>query len=144
MVLVLSTVHVLACVLLIILVLLQQGKGADIGSTLGGDSSSLFGPMSENPLKNVTTVVAIIFMGTSLMQAYRARYDTGAEGKLFAKTPASVAAPLKTTSEVTPDNNAEADKVNTEAAKVAEASKPEEVAVEAPIKTDSTEASKSE
>lgn len=83
MALILSTVHVFACVLLIALVLLQQGKGADIGSTLGGDSSSLFGPMTENPLKNITTIVAIVFMGTSVVQAYRARYDNGTEGKLF-------------------------------------------------------------
>ena len=83
MVLVLTTVHIIACVLLIVLVLLQQGKGADIGSTLGGDSSSLFGPMAENPLKNITTIVAILFMTTSVVQAYRARYDTVAEGGLF-------------------------------------------------------------
>jgi preprotein translocase subunit SecG len=82
-VLVLTTVHIIACVLLIVLVLLQQGKGADIGSTLGGDSSSLFGPMAENPLKNITTIVAILFMTTSVVQAYRARYDTVAEGGLF-------------------------------------------------------------
>ena len=96
MVLVLTTVHIIACVLLIVLVLLQQGKGADIGSTLGGDSSSLFGPMAENPLKNITTIVAILFMTTSVVQAYRARYDTVAEGGLFSNAkvePAKVDVP---------------------------------------------------
>lgn len=106
MVLVLSSVHILACVLLIVLVLLQQGKGADIGSTLGGDSSSLFGPMTENPLKNITTIVAIIFMGTSVVQAYRARYDIADEGRLFSNSKSEVsvqqppaAAPINATTE---------------------------------------------
>ena len=70
MILVISTVHIVSCLFLILLVLLQQGKGADVGATLGGDSSSLFGPMSENPLKNLTTIVAVVFMTTSVSQAY--------------------------------------------------------------------------
>lgn len=143
MVLVLSSVHILACVVLIILVLLQQGKGADIGSTLGGDSSSLFGPMTENPLKNVTTIVAIVFMGTSVVQAYRARYDNGAEGRLFSdsksqvsveQTPA-VTANESTKSETTVENSEAAKDVAKAEAVVS--SKPETNSLEAPEKATS-------
>ncbi len=111
MVLVLSSVHILACVVLITLVLLQQGKGADIGSTLGGDSSSLFGPMTENPLKNVTTIVAIVFMATSVVQAYRARYDSGTEGRLFSDSKSQVSV------EQTPKDVSKEVSNNTEAVK---------------------------
>ncbi len=64
-------VHVVVCLFLIIIVLLQQGKGADIGATFGGSSQSLFGTEGPLPLLNkITTLSAIIFMGTSISLAY--------------------------------------------------------------------------
>jgi len=64
-------VHVLVCVFLIAIVLLQHGKGADIGATFGGSSQSLFGTEGPIPLLNkITTLAAIIFMGTSITLAY--------------------------------------------------------------------------
>ena len=83
--LILSSLHVIASLLLISLVLLQQGKGADMGASLGGDSSSLFGPMVENPLKNLTTLVAIVFMTTSVSLAYQAKFHSSSEGRLFSR-----------------------------------------------------------
>lgn len=74
-----TIVHVLVCLLLIVIVLLQQGKGADVGATFGGSSQSLFGsdgPMSL--LNKATTGIAIIFMVTSITLAYMsARSSTG-------------------------------------------------------------------
>lgn len=64
-------VHVLVCVFLIAIVLLQHGKGADIGATFGGSSQSLFGTEGPIPLLNkITTLAAIVFMGTSISLAY--------------------------------------------------------------------------
>jgi len=64
-------VHVLVCIFLIAIVLLQHGKGADIGATFGGSSQSLFGSEGPVPLLNkVTTLAAIVFMGTSITLAY--------------------------------------------------------------------------
>ncbi|RLA81455.1 MAG: preprotein translocase subunit SecG [Deltaproteobacteria bacterium] len=62
-------IHILACLLLIVVVLVQTGKGAEIGAVFGGGASStIFG--SAGPagfLTKVTTVVAIVFMLTSLL-----------------------------------------------------------------------------
>lgn len=64
-------VHVTVCLFLIGIVLLQHGKGADIGATFGGSSQSLFGSEGPLPLLNkVTTASAVIFMVTSVMLAY--------------------------------------------------------------------------
>ena len=64
-------IHVLVCIFLIGIVLLQHGKGADIGATFGGSSQSLFGSEGPVPLLNkITTLAAIVFMGTSVSLAY--------------------------------------------------------------------------
>ncbi|MCF6187187.1 MAG: preprotein translocase subunit SecG [Desulfobulbaceae bacterium] len=64
-------IHVLVCIFLIGIVLLQHGKGADIGATFGGSSQSLFGSEGPLPLLNkITTLSAIVFMGTSISLAY--------------------------------------------------------------------------
>ncbi|PIE59843.1 MAG: preprotein translocase subunit SecG [Desulfobulbus propionicus] len=68
---ILIIVHVIVCFFLIGIVLLQHGKGADIGATFGGSSQSLFGTEGPVPLLNkITTLSAIIFMGTSVSLAY--------------------------------------------------------------------------
>ena len=64
-------VHITVCLFLIGIVLLQHGKGADIGATFGGSSQSLFGTEGPLPLLNkVTTLSAVIFMVTSVSLAY--------------------------------------------------------------------------
>jgi preprotein translocase subunit SecG len=67
----LTIVHIVVCLFLVGIVLLQHGKGADIGATFGGSSQSLFGTEGPLPLLNkITTAVAIIFMLTSVTLAY--------------------------------------------------------------------------
>ncbi len=67
----LTIVHVLVCLFLIGIVLLQHGKGADVGATFGGSSQSLFGSEGPLPLLNkITTAAAIVFMLTSVSLAY--------------------------------------------------------------------------
>ena len=68
---ILVIIHILVCLFLIGIVLLQPGKGADIGATFGGSSQSLFGTEGPLPLLNkITTLAAIVFMGTSISLAY--------------------------------------------------------------------------
>jgi preprotein translocase subunit SecG len=63
--------HTIVCLFLICIVLLQHGKGADIGASFGGSSQSLFGAEGPMPLLNkITTLAAIVFMGTSVTLAY--------------------------------------------------------------------------
>jgi preprotein translocase subunit SecG len=65
------TLHVLVCVILVMVVLLQSGKGADLSGAFGGGATqTAFG--SRGPasfLTRMTTVVAIIFMITSISLA---------------------------------------------------------------------------
>ncbi len=64
-------IHVVVCFFLIGIVLLQHGKGADVGASFGGSNQSLFGTEGPLPLLNkITTLAAIVFMGTSVSLAY--------------------------------------------------------------------------
>ncbi len=68
----LMVLHVMVCVLLILVVLLQRGKGSDIGAALGGGgSNTVFGSRGAgNFLTKLTTGAAITFMLTSLSLSY--------------------------------------------------------------------------
>ena len=71
MITLLTIIHVAVSLFLIAIVLLQHGKGADIGASFGGSSQSLFGSEGPLPLLNkITTASAIIFMATSMTLAY--------------------------------------------------------------------------
>ena len=60
-------IHVSVCIALIMIVLLQRGKGADMGAAFGGSSQTVFGSGGATSfLHKVTTIAAIIFMLTSL------------------------------------------------------------------------------
>jgi preprotein translocase subunit SecG len=67
-------VDILAAVGLVALVLLQQGKGADMGAAFGsGASNTLFGSRgTANFLTRTTAVLAVIFFGANLALAYLA------------------------------------------------------------------------
>ncbi len=83
MTLFLTVLHVTVCLLLIVVVLLQRGKGADIGAVFGGGgSSTVFGSRGAgNFLTKLTTGAAVVFMVTSLSLAYFAQ--EGSQGTLF-------------------------------------------------------------
>ena len=68
----LIVIHVIVCIALIMIVLLQTGKGADMGAAFGGGASStLFGSTGASTfLGKATTAAAVIFMITSLALAY--------------------------------------------------------------------------
>ncbi len=62
----LVSLHVIVSAILIGMVLLQKGKGADIGAAFGGASNTVFGPRgAQSFLAKLTTTAAIIFMITS-------------------------------------------------------------------------------
>ena len=77
--------HVLVAIVIIGLVLLQHGKGADMGSGFGGGSSSgLFGATgSANFLSRTTSVLAAVFFATSLGLAYFATQKPKAAGSVI-------------------------------------------------------------
>ena len=66
------TIHLIIALLLVVLVLIQHGKGADAGANFGGGSSqSVFGSGgSATFLSRLTAIVATIFFITSLVLAY--------------------------------------------------------------------------
>ncbi|MGW8161608.1 MAG: preprotein translocase subunit SecG [Desulfobulbales bacterium] len=77
MIIILTIVHILVCVFLVSIVLLQHGKGADIGATFGGSGQSLFGTEGPVPILNkITTAAAVIFMLTSISLAYISAHRT--------------------------------------------------------------------
>jgi preprotein translocase subunit SecG len=63
-------IHTLVCLFLIAVVLLQSGKGAEIGAAFGGSSQTIFGSRgAASFLSKLTTVSAVVFMITSLSLA---------------------------------------------------------------------------
>jgi len=68
---IITIIHVLVCFALILIVLLQAGKGAEMGAAFGGASQTLFGSAgSMGFMTKLTTVAAVIFMATSLLLAF--------------------------------------------------------------------------
>jgi preprotein translocase subunit SecG len=87
---VLIGIHVIVCLAIIGIVLLQAGKGADIGSAFGGGGSqAVFGSMgTPTILGKITTVVAILFMITSFSLA---KLSSRAQSVVPASAPAPAA-----------------------------------------------------
>lgn len=68
---VITIIHVLVCFALIVIVLLQAGKGAEMGAAFGGASQTLFGSAGAMGfLTKLTTIAAVVFMMTSLLLAF--------------------------------------------------------------------------
>jgi len=73
--------YILISVSLVLIILLQQGKGSDIGSAFGaGSSNTMFGTSSSsNPLTKVTAVLAAVFLILSLSITYISRSSLNQE-----------------------------------------------------------------
>ena len=64
-------VHIIVCISLILIVLLQKGKGASMGAAFGGSSQTVFGSTGATSfMHKVTVTAAVIFMLTSLGLAF--------------------------------------------------------------------------
>lgn len=88
-----TIIHIIVSIGLILVVLLQTGKGADMGAVFGGSSSTIFGSSGAgNFLTRLTTGMAIVFMITSLTLGYfSGRKQSGSvfeRGKIEAEQPA--------------------------------------------------------
>jgi len=69
--------HIIICIAMILTVLLQTGKGADMGAAFGGSSQTVFGSSGPGTfLGKMTTFIAIFFMLTSLWLAYSSIHKT--------------------------------------------------------------------
>ena len=63
-------VHIVVCFFLIFIVLVQSGKGAELGAAFGGSSQTLFGARGAATFfSKLTTIAAVVFMLTSLSLA---------------------------------------------------------------------------
>jgi preprotein translocase subunit SecG len=93
------TVHVIVCIFLIGVVLLQQGRSADLAGAFGGQGSqTAFGPRAAaNVLTRLTTWSAVIFMLTSLTLTVLYVRSTGTHSVLENAKPAPLSAPAKPT-----------------------------------------------
>jgi preprotein translocase subunit SecG len=89
-------VHIVVCIALILIILLQSGKGADIGAVFGGGSSqTVFGSTGATPfLSKITIGAAVIFMVTSIILTYFSGKGVGVE-KSIVSTPAGVEVPVQ-------------------------------------------------
>ena len=84
-------IHVVVCIALILIVLLQTGKGSDMGAAFGGGSSqTVFGSTGAGSfLSKMTTGAAVVFMLTSLTLAY-----VSSRGPTSSVMPASTPPPV--------------------------------------------------
>ncbi|MGD8258817.1 MAG: preprotein translocase subunit SecG [Desulfobacterales bacterium] len=109
-------IHIIVSVALIMIVLLQTGKGADMGAAFGGGSSqTLFGSTGASTfLSKATTGAAIVFMLTSLALAYISGHRTGdsimqdAKPPIESKTAPEQSAPAET-AKPTPESPAKSE-----------------------------------
>jgi len=97
MIILLSIIHVLVCLILVLIVLLQSGKGADLaGAFGGGGSQTAFGARGTATfLSKLTTGAAIIFMLTSFSLSLFSTRDRGSSVMQGAKPPAKQTEPAK-------------------------------------------------
>jgi preprotein translocase subunit SecG len=82
-------VHVIVCLFLIIVVLLQSGKAADLAGAFGGmGSQTAFGPRgSATLLSKATTISAVLFMITSLSLSILATRSAGLSSSVLETSP---------------------------------------------------------
>ena len=82
-------IHVLVCLFLIAVILLQQGKSADLAGAFGGQGSqTAFGPRSAaNLLTRTTTWAAVIFMVTSIGLTILMQKHAGQQHSVLSGTP---------------------------------------------------------
>lgn len=88
--------HVLAAICVITLVLIQQGKGADMGASFGaGASQTLFGGRgSGNALTRATAILAAVFFATSLGLSVAAKHRAERAGLVDMPVPAAAEVPV--------------------------------------------------
>ena len=97
----LTSLHIIVSTILVLMVLLQKGKGADIGAAFGGASQTVFGPRgAQSFLAKLTTGAAILFMFTSLglalTTAKKSSIMEGVKTEQTQQAPVPLTAPVPT------------------------------------------------
>jgi preprotein translocase subunit SecG len=96
-----TILHILSCVFLVVVVLLQTGKGTDVNAVFGGSSQTIFGSSGAgNFLTKLTTATAAVFMATSLFLTYGITKQT--RKSIFDDAPTPPAATTPATPEQAP------------------------------------------
>ncbi len=105
MTLILVFLHVAVCIALILIVLLQTGKGADMGAAFGGSSQAIFGSSGATSfMHKVTAAAAIIFMLTCMGLTLKfGKGDTSSVMEGVSQTGAPVATETQTQDAEPPD-----------------------------------------
>ena len=95
----LTIVHVLVCVFLVIVVLLQSGKAADLAGAFGGmGSQTAFGPRgAATVLSKATTIAALLFMLTSISLGVLASKTSGTGTSVLERQTTAPAKPAPAT-----------------------------------------------
>ena len=90
-------IHVIVCIFMIAVILLQQGKSADLAGAFGGQGSqTAFGPRSAaNLLTRTTTWCAVIFMVTSISLTVLMAKQAKNQRSVLSGTPATKSQPAK-------------------------------------------------
>lgn len=132
MIILLTVIHVIVCLFLIVVVLLQSGKAADLAGAFGGmGSQTAFGPRgAATVLSKATTISAIVFMLTSISLGIvgsvtgptgqsvieRTGTPTGAAPAPGTATPGAAPAPAPASPqiEVVPEGGGEGQKIQVE------------------------------
>src|SRR5712692_10476005 len=106
--------HVLVAFIMVGVILLQSGKGAEIGAAFGGSSQTIFGARGANTfLGKLTAVTATIFMLTSLLLAIMSKQRNYSSTIGLDKPPESApAAPSPASDSPAPAAPAAADPAN--------------------------------
>jgi preprotein translocase subunit SecG len=129
-----TIIHVIICLVLIIAVLLQSGKAADLAGAFGGaGSATAFGPRgSASLLSKVTEIGAILFMITSLTLWVLS--GKGTRSAVSGEKPAPVKAATETTATTDKPAAAKADETKPADEKTAPKTEAEKPAEKPPIK----------
>ena len=111
LIILMKVLHIGVAVFLILVVLLQTGKGAEMGAAFGGSSQTLFG--SGGPagfMAKLTTTAAVCFMLTSLGLAYLSAHSSGnVQLPVSQQLPAQI--PAQTTPAAIPGASPEASQI---------------------------------
>jgi len=120
-----TIIHVVVCLFLVIVVLLQSGKAADLAGAFGGmGSQTAFGPRgAATVLSKATTIAAAVFMLTSLSLAIMATRNAGTSTSVLERQKGATQQ-KGTTTPATPGQPAPAQPVPGQAAPAAPAGQP--------------------
>ncbi len=100
-----TVIHVVVCIFLILVILLQAGKGGGMGAGLGGASQTVFGGRgSQSFLGRLTSISAGVFMLTSVWLAYHSSRNAA----VVEETPAAPAPAAPAPAAPAPGGNAPA------------------------------------